>query len=79
MPANAKKTVSGIAYFGQTVIRQFVPLQLNVLMVAKEPAAKREAALDKFLRMDYVRGWTTGFPTCALMLAATTAWVADQL
>lgn len=73
------KSCSGIAYFAQTVARGFVPLQLNVMMVAKQPAAKREAALDKFLRMDFVRGWTAGFPVCVLFLAATTAWVADQL
>ena len=29
--------------------------------------------------MDFQRGWTAGFPVCVLFLAATTAWVADQL
>lgn len=79
VPANVRENHLGMFYFVQTVIRQFVPLQLNVLMVAKEPAAKREAGLDKFLRIDYVRGWTKSYPAWAFIFAATMVWVADQL
>lgn len=71
--------IVSIIYFPHTIYRGFVPLQTKAMMVAKVPAEKREWALNEFLRMDFQRGWTAGFPVCVLFLAATTAWVADQL
>lgn len=71
--------IVSIAYFPHTIYRGFVPLQTKAIMVQDVTDKKREHALNEFLRMDFQRGWTAGFPVCVLFLAAATVWVAEQL
>ena len=66
-------------YYIITIWWQFVPLQLDVLMVPKLPPAKREAGIDRFIRMDNLRLWTTSFPMLVGFAVATTLWVANLL
>jgi hypothetical protein len=71
--------IVSIAYFPHTIYRGFVPLQTKAIMVESCPKEKREHALNEFIRMDFQRGWTAGFPVCVLFVAAVTVWVADQI
>lgn len=70
--------IISVAYFISTFAQSLVPLNYQ-MMDAKEPPAKREVALVKFLRRDYIRAVTTAGPAFVCFLAGAALWAAELL
>jgi hypothetical protein len=66
------------AYFASTFVQGLVPLN-HQMMDAKEPPARREVALAKFLQRDYIRAVTTAGPAFVCFLVGATLWAAELL